>query len=46
MTDIKGNDAAAGIRHRRIHMANERTFLAWIRTNVWIMALDFVVERC
>lgn len=27
------------------HAANERTFLAWIRTSVAIMALGFVVER-
>ncbi len=27
------------------HMANERTFLAWIRTSVGIMAFGFVVER-
>ena len=26
-------------------MANERTFLAWIRTSVGIMAFGFVVER-
>jgi putative membrane protein len=27
------------------HMANERTFLAWIRTSIGIMAFGFVVER-
>jgi len=27
------------------HMANERTFLAWIRTSVGIMAFGFVVEK-
>lgn len=26
-------------------MANERTFLAWIRTSIAIMAFGFVVER-
>jgi uncharacterized membrane protein YidH (DUF202 family) len=26
-------------------MANERTFLAWIRTSIGIMAFGFVVER-
>lgn len=26
-------------------MANERTFLAWIRTSIGIIALGFVVER-
>ena len=29
----------------RLHMANERTFLAWIRTSVGIMIFGFVVER-
>ncbi len=32
-------------RNRRVHMANERTFLAWIRTSIGIMAFGFVVER-
>jgi putative membrane protein len=27
------------------HAANERTFLAWIRTSLTIMALGFVIER-
>ena len=30
---------------RSDHMANERTFLAWIRTSVAIMAFGFVVEK-
>ena len=30
---------------RRDHLANERTFLAWIRTNLGIMAFGFVVEK-
>lgn len=29
----------------RDHMANERTFLAWIRTCIGIMAFGFVVEK-
>lgn len=29
----------------RDHMANERTFLAWIRTAIAIMAFGFVVEK-
>jgi len=32
-------------RNRRVHMANERTFLAWIRTSIAIMAFGFVVEK-
>src|SRR5271168_5071471 len=27
------------------HLANERTFLAWIRTSVGIMAFGFVIEK-
>jgi uncharacterized membrane protein YidH (DUF202 family) len=33
------------VRNRRVHMANERTFLAWIRTSLGIMAFGFVVEK-
>jgi len=29
----------------RDHMANERTFLSWIRTSITIMAFGFVVEK-
>jgi putative membrane protein len=29
----------------REHQANERTFLAWLRTSVAIIAFGFVVER-
>jgi uncharacterized membrane protein YidH (DUF202 family) len=29
----------------RDHLANERTFLAWIRTSLGVMAFGFVVER-
>jgi uncharacterized membrane protein YidH (DUF202 family) len=31
--------------HASDHMANERTYLAWIRTSIGIMAFGFVVER-
>lgn len=34
-----------GVQNRRVHLANERTFLAWIRTSVAIMAFGFVVEK-
>lgn len=27
------------------HLANERTFLAWIRTSIAVMAFGFVVEK-
>jgi uncharacterized membrane protein YidH (DUF202 family) len=33
------------VRDRRVRMANERTFLAWIRTSISIMAFGFVVEK-
>lgn len=33
------------IRNRRVHMANERTLLAWIRTSIAVMAFGFVVEK-
>src|SRR5947207_15230980 len=29
----------------RDHMANERTFLAWVRTSIGIMIFGFVVEK-
>jgi putative membrane protein len=32
-------------QNRRVHLANERTFLAWIRTAIGIMAFGFVVEK-
>ncbi|MBI5025988.1 MAG: DUF202 domain-containing protein [Nitrospirae bacterium] len=39
------NQKSSKIRNRRVHMANERTFLAWIRTSIGIMAFGFVVEK-
>lgn len=38
-------NSAREILHRRVHMANERTLLAWIRTSISIMAFGFVVEK-
>jgi uncharacterized membrane protein YidH (DUF202 family) len=35
----------ARVRNRRVHMANERTFLPWIRTSIGIMAFGFVVVK-
>jgi putative membrane protein len=32
-------------QHTNEHLANERTFLAWIRTSVAIIGLGFVVSR-
>ena len=39
-----GQDSKRG-HNRRVHMANERTFLAWVRTSIAIMAFGFVVEK-
>lgn len=33
------------IRNFRDHAANERTFLAWIRTAIAVMAFGFLIER-
>ena len=33
------------IERYRDHAANERTFLAWIRTAIAVMAFGFLVER-
>ena len=33
------------IQHYTDHAANERTFLAWVRTSVAIIGLGFLVER-
>ncbi|MDD3448752.1 MAG: DUF202 domain-containing protein [Gammaproteobacteria bacterium] len=33
------------INHYRDHAANERTFLAWVRTGITVMMLGFLVEK-
>ena len=45
MEEITKNKPSGKSRNRRVHMANERTFLAWIRTSIGIMAFGFVVEK-
>ena len=45
MPEITEDNKSAKIRNRRVHMANERTFLAWIRTSIGVMAFGFVVEK-
>jgi putative membrane protein len=45
MTETPADRESKGKHNRRVHMANERTFLAWIRTSVAIMAFGFVVEK-
>ena len=45
MEAITGNNQSAKVGDVKDHMANERTFLAWIRTSIGIMAFGFVVEK-
>ena len=45
MPEISEHKKSARVRNRRVHMANERTFLSWIRTSIGIMAFGFVVEK-
>lgn len=44
-SDIIESKNQEKLLNRRVHMANERTFLAWIRTSIGIMAFGFVVEK-
>lgn len=45
MHEIMEDKKSRKVSNRRVHMANERTFLAWIRTSIGIMAFGFVVEK-
>lgn len=45
MPPVTEEQKSGRVLNRRVHMANERTFLAWIRTAVGIMAFGFVVEK-
>jgi len=45
MPELSEGKTSSKVSNRRVHMANERTFLAWIRTSIGIMAFGFVVER-
>lgn len=45
MSETAEDKKSAKVRNRRVHMANERTFLSWIRTSIAIMAFGFVVEK-
>jgi len=45
MKEMIKEENSSKILDRRVHMANERTFLAWIRTSIGIMAFGFVVEK-
>ena len=45
MMEMHDDRMTSRVRNRRVHMANERTFLAWIRTSIGVMAFGFVVEK-
>jgi|UniRef100_A0A7V6A471 uncharacterized membrane protein YidH (DUF202 family) len=45
MIAVPETNKPKGVPDRRDHMANERTFLAWVRTSIGIMAFGFVVEK-
>ena len=47
MFSEKGNRDETSIKQANVsdHLANERTFLAWIRTSIGIMAFGFVVVK-
>jgi len=45
MAEITEHKKTVKVGNRRVHMANERTFLAWVRTSIGIMAFGFVLER-
>ena len=45
MAETTENKKSTKAPDRRDHMANERTFLAWVRTSIGIMAFGFVVEK-
>lgn len=45
MAEIAEPKKPLKLANRRVHMANERTFLAWVRTSIGIMAFGFVLER-
>jgi putative membrane protein len=47
-TDLKNTDTTGSLTPKAgasDHLANERTFLAWIRTAIGIMAFGFVVVK-
>ena len=45
MRELREDNESLCGPNRRVHMANERTFLAWVRTSIAIMAFGFVVEK-
>jgi uncharacterized membrane protein YidH (DUF202 family) len=45
MAETNESKKTGRLGNLQVHMANERTFLAWIRTSIGIMAFGFVVEK-
>lgn len=43
--DLQVADDRASQRHTSDHLANERTYLAWIRTSISVIGLGFVVAK-
>jgi putative membrane protein len=42
---MKKRSSQNSIDRSREHLANERTFLAWIRTSIALMGFGFVIEK-
>jgi uncharacterized membrane protein YidH (DUF202 family) len=45
MSNKNEDDPAVVVSNLQNHLANERTFLSWVRTSIGIMAFGFVVEK-
>ena len=42
---VSANSSAPSSQHTSDHLANERTFLAWVRTSISVIGLGFVVAK-
>ncbi len=45
MNEVAKNQKSGKIPNLNDHMANERTFLSWVRTSIGTMAFGFVIEK-